>query len=168
MLLRHAKATRSPEFADYDRPLDLRGKKGAMLLGRYLASSHLFPESVLVSPSARTRETWDIIKDHVAKIEPHFDDELYHASAGVILSHIRNTAGHVKCLMVIGHNPGFADIAEELAGSGDCFALANMRTKFPTSGLAVMDFNIADWRLVRCSEGRLVQFITPKLLGIDE
>lgn len=168
MLLRHAKATRSPEFVDYDRPLDRRGQKGAVLLGGYMASSHLFPEAVLVSPSVRTRETWDIVKNYIAKIEPDFDDELYHASAGTILSYIRNTPADVKCLMVIGHNPGFADLAEELAGMGDRFALANMRTKFATSGLAVMDFNITDWRQVRSGDGRLVQFITPKMLGIDE
>lgn len=96
MLLRHAKATCSSEFADYDRPLDNRGRKGAALVGGYLETNHLSPEMVLVSPSLRTRQTWDILRDYFEKIVPVYDEELYHASSGIILSHIRNAPAKVN------------------------------------------------------------------------
>ena len=42
--------------------------------------------------------------------------------------------------MVVAHDPGMHQLAVELAGSGDPEHLEALATKFPTAGLAVIDF----------------------------
>ena len=43
-----------------------------------------------------------------------------------------------------------------------------MAKKYPTAGLAVIDFDIEDWAAVKPGRGRLDRFVTPKSLGQDE
>ncbi len=40
-----------------------------------------------------------------------------------------------------------------------------MAAKYPTAGLAVIDFPAAQWRDVGRGMGRLERFVTPKALG---
>src|SRR5919205_398092 len=62
LLLRHAKSSwDDPSQADFDRPLAPRGLKAAKRMGRELAFCDWFPERALVSPAARTRETWKLV-----------------------------------------------------------------------------------------------------------
>jgi phosphohistidine phosphatase len=55
-----------------------------------------------------------------------------------------------------------------LAARGDRRARARMSAKFPTSALAVIDFEVADWSALGEGEGRLVHFVTPASLGADD
>jgi phosphohistidine phosphatase len=66
--------------------------------------------------------------------------------------------------MMIGHNPGFHEIALGLTGGGDAAGRAALADNLPTSGLAVIDFAIDSWDDVSFQGGRLRQFISPKLL----
>ena len=67
--------------------------------------------------------------------------------------------------MLIGHNPGIADLALRLAGHGDRYALARMRAKYPTCALAVLDLPGENWRTLAAGAARLDRFVTPKGLG---
>ena len=59
LLLRHAKAERSePGTKDHSRVLIDRGRKDAAKIGTYMAGHALVPDRVLLSPAARTQETW--------------------------------------------------------------------------------------------------------------
>ena len=69
-----------------------------------------------------------------------------------------------KRLMLVGHNPGMHELALALAGSGDAASRKSLTDNLPTSGLAVLDFAIDDWNDVAFRRGRLVQFVSPKLL----
>jgi phosphohistidine phosphatase len=40
--------------------------------------------------------------------------------------------------------------------------------KYPTAGLAVIDFSLEDWADVAHKSGRLERFVTPKSLGNGE
>src|SRR5476649_2793392 len=61
ILFRHAKAERSePGMADRARALIERGRKDAGKIGAYLAGHALVPDRVVISPAARTQETWKI------------------------------------------------------------------------------------------------------------
>ncbi len=67
--------------------------------------------------------------------------------------------------MLVGHNPGMHELALALAGSGgDAAGRKALADNLPTSGLAVFDFAIDDWADVAFRRGRLVQFVSPKLL----
>ena len=62
LLLRHAKAERSqPGGRDHDRILSKRGRNDAAAVGGYPVRHKLVPDRALVSTSARTRETWDLV-----------------------------------------------------------------------------------------------------------
>ena len=64
-LIRHGKAETSKlGMQDFDRPLILRGQTNASAVGAFLAKHRMLPQLVLVSPSARTSETYDFIKPH--------------------------------------------------------------------------------------------------------
>jgi phosphohistidine phosphatase len=74
------------------------------------------------------------------------------------------SAADPQRLMLVGHNPGMHELALALAGSGDAAARRALADNLPTSGLAVFDFAVGDWADVAFRRGRLVLFVTPKLL----
>src|SRR4051794_26331901 len=82
LLLRHAKAERlQPGGRDLDRILAARGRSDAKTLGIYLARHRPIPDCAVVSPSARTRETWALVAGAFAKAPPaQFEERLYDAS----------------------------------------------------------------------------------------
>jgi phosphohistidine phosphatase len=67
-----------------------------------------------------------------------------------------------KTLLLIGHNPGLGSLAVSLCGAGSKKALERMSAKFPTAGLAVIDFDAGHWSEVAAGAGRLEAFIRPK------
>ena len=69
---------------------------------------------------------------------------------------------------MIGHNPGFEDLAKLLVGHGDRYAFARLTQKYPTAGLAVIDFDRENWSEIAPRSGRLDRFVTPKSLGAEE
>jgi phosphohistidine phosphatase len=71
-------------------------------------------------------------------------------------------------VLVIGHNPGFEDLASLLIGEGDMDGILRLGRKYPTAGLAVIDFPFESWSEVKRKTGRLERFLTPKSIGADE
>ena len=66
--------------------------------------------------------------------------------------------------MLVGHNPGMHELALALTGSGDAAGRQALADNLPTSGLAMFDFAIDDWNDVAFRRGKLVLFVSPKLL----
>ena len=170
MLLRHAKTeNEAPSGRDQDRRLDDRGRRDAAEIGGFIAARLPFPDAVLVSPAIRARQTWDaawaVMKDTVPP--PHLEllSELYGADPAQLLQTIHAASAHdPKRLMVVGHNPGMHELALALSGSGDDAGRQALADNLPTSGLAVLDFAVDDWADVSFRRGRLVLFVSPKLL----
>jgi phosphohistidine phosphatase len=167
MLLRHAKAEKAePGEADRGRHLNARGESDAPVIGAYMAHHGLIPDLVSVSPSARTRETWEGVATELAKRpREKFDERLYNASRAAILALIKETPAAVRTLMVIGHNPAMHEVAHHLIASGDVEARERLNEGLPTSGLVVVDFAGDDWRKLHARSGRLLHFITPRSLA---
>jgi phosphohistidine phosphatase len=170
MLLRHAKTeTDAPSGQDHDRRLDERGHKDAAEIGHWIARNPPFPGLVLVSTAVRARQTWDLaweeMKGRVPKPEVEILDELYGAEPTRLLQIVRMaSASDPKRLMLVGHNPGMHEVALMLAGSGDKTARKALEDNLPTSGLAILDFDIGDWSDVAFRRGKLALFVSPKLL----
>jgi phosphohistidine phosphatase len=134
-------------------------------MGRYLASEGLVPDLVLVSDAKRTQQTWDLVKaafpsPPAMRLEPR----IYEAAPARLLSVVEDVPSACKTLMLIGHNPGMVGLALALSGHGDRYALSRMRRKFPTAGVAVLDFATEDWADITAGSGRLDRFVTPKSL----
>ncbi|MBR0780712.1 SixA phosphatase family protein [Bradyrhizobium iriomotense] len=171
MLLRHAKTeTDAPSGRDQDRRLDDRGHKDAAQMGDWIASHPPFPNAVLVSHAVRARQTWDIawhtMKDRVPAPQVEVLPELYGAHPAQILEAIRTATipADPKRLLLVGHNPGMHEIALMLIGGGDPAGAKALAHNLPTAGLAIFDFDVKDWGDVAYRRGKLVLFVSPKLL----
>jgi phosphohistidine phosphatase len=170
MLLRHAKTEHdAPSGRDQDRRLDKRGLTDAAEIGGWIGRHPPFADSVLVSPAIRARQTWDIaweaMKDFAPQPRVELVSELYGADPPHLLQTIREAAAFdPRRLMLVGHNPGMHEVALALSGSGDAHGRKALADNLPTSGLAIFDFHIDDWTDVAFRRGRLVQFVSPKLL----
>ena len=91
--------------------------------------------------------------------------ELYGADPSQLLKTIRAASStDPKALMLVGHNPGMHELALALTGSGDAAPRKALTDNLPTSGLAILDFAGDDWDDVAFRRGRLVLFVSPKLL----
>jgi phosphohistidine phosphatase len=170
MLLRHAKSDWSaPGRPDRERTLSPRGERAAPLMGRYLAEHDLVPQHAIVSIATRTRQTWQLLGKAVADgPSVTFDDRIYEAAPIDILSAIADAPAAAENLLVVGHNPGLQSLALALAGSGASKARRSLAEKFPTAALAVLDFDLPDWKSLTPGSGRLERFITPRAIGGDE
>jgi phosphohistidine phosphatase len=170
MLLRHSKTENdAPSGRDQDRRLDNRGRSDAAEIGGWIGRHPPFPDSVLVSHAIRAHQTWEIAWEAMKKLvpEPRVElvPELYGADPAQLLQIIRDaSAADPKTLMLVGHNPGMHEMALALAGSGDAAGRKALADNLPTSGLAVFGFDIDDWDDVAFRRGRLLQFVSPKLL----
>jgi phosphohistidine phosphatase len=164
LLMRHAKSSwDDASLADFDRPLAPRGREAAPRMGREMARRGWLPELALVSPAARTRQTWDLVAAELAAPPPaHFPDTLYDASTESILAEVQQTPETVKTLLVLGHNPGLEELAAELAGDhSDAGGLARLGEKFPTAALARFRFD-GGWAKLGAGVARLSHFMRPK------
>jgi phosphohistidine phosphatase len=90
-----------------------------------------------------------------------FDERIYANNPDVLLDIITGTKADVHLLMLIGHNPSFQVLADLLTASGHRDARRHLRKKFPTAGLAVIDFPVDDWDRVHPRSGRLDRMVTP-------
>ena len=170
MLLRHAKTENDgPSGHDQDRRLDDRGRRDAAEIGGWLARHPPFPDAVLVSTAVRALQTWEIawaaMKDLVPEPQVKHLAQLYGAAPAELLEAVRDASAlDPQRLMLVGHNPGMHELGLALAGSGDAAGWHALAGNLPTSGLAVIDFAVDDWADVAFRRGRLVLFVSPKLL----
>jgi phosphohistidine phosphatase len=170
MLLRHARTENdAPSGRDQDRRLDDRGRLDAAEIGGWIAGHPPFPDAVLVSTAVRSHQTWDIVwnsmKGTVPPPKVELLPELYGADPSALLQIVHAaSADDPQRLMLVGHNPGLHELAFALAGSGDAAARKALADNLPTSGLAVIDFDIEDWDDVSFRSGRIELFVSPKLL----
>ena len=170
MLLRHAKTENdAPSGRDQDRRLDDRGQRDSAEIGGWIARHPPFPDFVLVSSAVRAHQTWELawaaIKDLIPEPQVQLLPELYGADPAQLMDIIRDaSSADPKRLLLIGHNPGMHELALALAGSGDAAGRKALADNLPTSGLGILDFEIEDWADVAFRRGRLVSFVSPKLL----
>jgi phosphohistidine phosphatase len=168
MLLRHGKAAWPQGTLDIDRPLAKRGREASVLMGNYLKDEKLLPDLVLVSPARRTLETWDLIGPILGDVDARHDPRIYEAPVARLLAVLQEVEPQNGTLLMIGHNPGFEDLAGLLVGDGDPDGISRIGQKYPTAGLAVIDFPQGGWREVGRRSGSLERFTTPKSLGTGE
>lgn len=168
-LLRHAKAVPADDgAADRERPLEPRGRRAAQAMGTWIGEHHLVPDLVLCSPSLRTRQTLDIITpgfDRPPKIV--LEEALYLASADRLLARLRRVPASLDSVLLVGHNPGFHELALFLAESASGPLMARLGG-FPTGAMGRFEVNLP-WSALGRRTARLSGVINPKELvrGIE-
>lgn len=156
ILMRHAKSDWSFELEDHARPLNKRGRKSAKALGRWLQEKAYLPDEVLCSTAIRTRETLDLLK---VGVQTWHERALYLAPPEAMLECLRGADRN--CVLMVGHNPGIAELAEALVVSPPPHPRF---ADYPTGATLVVDFDISDWRDLEISSGTVIDFIVPREL----
>jgi phosphohistidine phosphatase len=152
VLVRHAKSSwDDPALSDHDRPLARRGRKALERMRPHLENRGVRPDVVLCSSARRTRETLDGIKDGLGghpRIE--VEDGLYGAGADDIVARLARLDDAIATAVVIGHNPGIADLVDLLAATDQDVptgAIADLSFRGPWSALGSTAVSLDDlWR----------------------
>ena len=140
-LFRHAKSSwDNPGLAARERPLSKRGERDAPRMGARLRARRASPSAILSSTAVRAAATARLIAEALdfPFAEVRTDRRLYGAGSQQILDFIAEQPGEWPELIVVGHNPGFTDLANLLLPG---LRLANL----PTAGCVAMDFPARVW-----------------------
>ncbi len=157
MLLRHAKSD-WPDLPDRDRPLAKRGRRDAPIIGRWLRDHGYLPDTVICSAARRTRQTWELVAPELGgSPSVSFEPRAYAASAMTLLYLVRELSATSRAALLIGHNPGVADLATSLAQPPDH---DDAPIRFPTAAVAILDVS-GDWADLSPGQARLLDYTTP-------
>ncbi|MEM7133280.1 MAG: histidine phosphatase family protein [Chloroflexota bacterium] len=156
-LIRHAKSSwNQPGLSDHNRPLNNRGLRDVPLMAQRIANWDPHPEKIVSSSAVRARLTAEAVADAMgfAASDIVIEPRIYEASVADLLAVIRGLNKEMDCIALVGHNPGFTEVANLL---GNC-DIDNV----PTSGVVVLAFQISEWHSVTPENGQLMAFDYPK------
>jgi phosphohistidine phosphatase len=143
-LLRHAKSSWDDALLpDRDRPLAPRGRKAAKRLARWAEATQVRPEVVLCSPALRATETLDRLLEALGTPQIVVEEGLYHPSSDGLLERVRKLPEPLADVLVVGHNPGLADLCLLLARPGR--ERERVAENLPTGALATLDLDVRRW-----------------------
>jgi phosphohistidine phosphatase len=158
-VVRHAKSSwENAGIADFDRPLNDRGKKDAPRMAKRLKGKKIHPDLMLTSPANRALTTCkrmaEILGYAADKIKT--DRKLYHASEDEILSIIGGLKDTYDSVMIFGHNPGLTEFINLLLHE------SHHVEHIPTCGIVAITLDINSWSVAKNTEGKLLFFDFPK------
>lgn len=165
LLLRHAKSDwDDTTLDDHERPLNDRGLKAAPRMGRLMSDLGLVPALCLCSTAVRSRHTAELALAAIeAEVPVKLVSELYNFGEGEAIQQvIASMGGTVSPLLVVAHNPATQGFALSTCAGGDVTGLGQMRFKYPTCGLARIDYDIANWSEINSAKGQLKGFWRPR------
>ena len=132
------------------------------LIDEYLKDQKIQPQIVLTSTSARTVETVDRLKSRFGSTAPVKKlRSLYLADAEDILKEVQALSDDYDTALLVGHNPGFHELAYGLTGGKNQTGLEKLSAKFPTAALAGLRFEIKLWSEMALGQGHLDHLVFP-------
>lgn len=140
ILLRHAKSDYPPGVPDVDRPLSPRGVRDAAAAGEWLRAAFPAVDLAIVSPALRARDTWQRVEEQVTASRVRLDDRIYADWGSGLPQVLADVEPDAHTVVIVGHNPGIEEYAVRLSGKEDSPAKRRMLEKYPTSGIAVVEF----------------------------
>ena len=164
LLVRHAEAGAPASEGDPERRLTAQGRADAARMGAYFRTSNLVFDLALVSPALRARDTLDmILRELPQKPACELETSLYNAGVDTLQYLLAQTAGSVKTLLIVGHNPGLGEFARFLVRGGE----SAVPRQFPSPCLTVIDFSCVDWSEAGAGAGQLDRFVNFSSLPAD-
>ena len=163
-LLRHAKSDWGANAEDHERPLNARGRAACKAMAHKMQEAYIAPDYVLYSDAKRTTETWQRLQKAAGfSCQNQTEKKLYLATPGEMLACISKVPDTVERLMVVGHNPGIAQLAMWLCqGMGEREAVKQLAVKYPTAGLTIFEGDMTTWKDVPPGSMGLRAFLSPK------
>ncbi len=117
---------------------------------------------MLCSPAVRATQTLDRVLSGLGSPDVVLDEELYHASASGLLSRVRTLPDAVGEVVVVGHNPGLADLCLLLARPGA--VRDKVAENLPTGALATLEANVVAWSELGPACAELIRLVLPREL----
>ncbi|SEG75874.1 SixA phosphatase family protein [Marinobacterium lutimaris] len=157
-LIRHAKSSwDNPQLSDFERPLNARGLRDLPTMAERVRAKELIPDHLLYSSALRTSLTarelaaaLDLPESHCLAVP-----EMYEACWETLLNLLQGQPDSRTHLMLVGHNPGIAELAACLCGTAP--------QHFPTSCVQHLILNVLSWSELAESCGTSQWFDYPKL-----
>lgn len=152
VLTRHAKSSWEHDVIDRERPLKKRGFNDAELVSQSFKERLIIPDAVFSSPANRALTTCKIFMKNL-KIEAKclsIIEDLYDFGGQNVMEFIKSMNEDYKTVMIFGHNHAFTSICNIF---GDIYI-----DNLPTSGLAVIDFEVDSWSQVGRGSTRFTIF----------
>lgn len=156
LILRHGKAEnkgKETTASDHPRTLTGRGRAEASEMGRRLAARGVRPDLIVSSDARRAYQTATLAATELPEAAPiHLDPAVYDGGLDSLLGVIQRQPDTAACVVVVGHNPGFEDLASALVGQ---------RVALPTGGLACVTFAADAWAAAGEGSGTLAWLASP-------
>ena len=156
LILRHAKSSwKDISLTDHDRPLKKRGQRDAPRMGSLLREQGIVPDLILSSTAKRAITTAVMVAD-ASGYENDIDvrREFYPGYPDAYIDALREAADENQIVMVVGHNPGLAELLDLLTES---------RELLPTAALAQVALPVQSWNELNYeTSGELVNLWRPR------
>ena len=160
-IMRHAKSDwGSPGTSDFDRPINKRGNKSAILIGQWMNANDRIPEKIISSPALRAKQTIGLVVEQIEMKKDDdisYEEDLYLASMDTLFENIHLYKNNVNSLMLVAHNPGLEEVIHFLTRDSQYRSMT-------TANLAIYRFenNLFD---IESDKPELIEFIKPKELA---
>jgi phosphohistidine phosphatase len=154
LILRHAKTQPDAPSGDHARHLTERGHRDARRMATAIKTTLGTPDAIVTSDARRAMQTAEIVAGGVGfaaalTIEPR----LYAAGLDTLLDVVRELADDADRVVLVGHNPGFEELAEALSSNDE-------DVRLPTSAFAHLEFDVPNWAAVQPGSGQLREVAT--------
>ena len=158
LLLRHGKSDWDADYdGDHERPLAVRGQKGARKMGRFVTTARLVPDRAITSSAVRARETLATAAEAGGWTGPaRVTPALYEAGAEGVLAEIQAEPDDADTVVVVGHEPTWSRLVSLLIGGG--------RVEMKTAAVAQVDVEVDRWAAVTAGRGTLALLLPPGAL----
>ena len=158
-VIRHAKSSwANAHQADFDRPLNHRGKKDGKRMTLWMRAQDERPQRLVSSDAVRARATTEFVRSGYAvpADRVRFDNRLYEASVDALLAVVREMPGDCASIALVGHNPGSTEFVNALLGR-------QLIDRLPTLGIAMLSVP-PGWSAVCFGCAKFIALQTPKTL----
>jgi phosphohistidine phosphatase len=157
VILRHAKTERDHPDGDRLRRLTARGERDAAAAGAAIAAGAGIPDVIVTSSAARATQTAQIVAREIGYTAKIIEEPaLYLAEADELIDAVRTISGEVSVALLVGHNPGFLDLINWLAGPED------ERGHLPTAAFAVVSIDVEAWKETVPDRATVSPIIVPR------
>lgn len=156
-LVRHAKSSwDNPDFSDFDRQLNKRGKRDAPFMGKLLKKENVKPDLIYSSPALRAITTALIFADELDYPKKKIVESrnIYESGIKELEEIVQKIPEEHKSVLIFGHNPALTSFANHL---GNKFI-----DNVPTCAVVGIEFDVKSWKQVEHAAGKTFMFEFPK------
>jgi len=155
-LVRHGKSDWNHNVSDHQRPVKKRAYEDAKMLANALKKAVTCTFPIYSSTAKRAHTTAQLLQGHLEDqvTELKTFDDLYVFNDQSLVKFIRQLPNEEDQVMIVSHNGGLTDLINEISNA----RLDNL----PTTGLAMIKFDIEDWQSLQ--KGDLILHLFPKNL----